>query len=70
MSENFIRETELQRKEAELEQVIQEYYRFDMSGLKAEIKKIFEAESGKVDNERLTKLKEIEKKFQTLTKLS
>lgn len=50
--------------------MIQEYYRYDMSGLKAEIKNIFEAETGKVDNERLTKLKEIEAKFQTLTKLS
>ena len=60
MSENFIRETELQRKEAELEQVIQEYYRYDMSGLKQEIKKTFEQESGKVDQERQAKLKEIE----------
>lgn len=50
--------------------MIQEYYRFDMSGLKADIKKTFEAETKKVDSERLTKLKEIEQKFQTLTKLS
>ena len=70
MSENFVRETELQRKEAELEQVIQEYYRYDMSGLKVEIKKIFEKETGKVDEERHMKLKEIEQKFKTLHKLS
>ena len=70
MSENHIRETELQRKEAELELVIQEYYRYDMSGLKAEINNILESEVSKVDEERKTKLNEIEKKFKTLHKLS
>ena len=70
MSGNSIKEAEIQQKEAELEQVIQEYYRYDMSGLKQEIKKNFEQESGKVDQERQAKLKEIEQKFKTLTKLS
>ena len=70
MSDNYIRETELQRKEAELEQVIQQYYRYDMSGLKTEIKKIFEKETSKVDEDRQMKLKEIEQKFSTLSKLS
>ena len=37
MSDGFIRETDLQRKEAELENVIKEYYAYDMSGLKSEI---------------------------------
>ena len=59
MSENYVRETELSRKEAELEQVIQEYYRYDMSSLKTEIKKIFEKETSQVDEERQLKLKEI-----------
>ena len=70
MSENHIRETELQRKEAELELVIQEYYRYDMSGLKAEINRILETEVKKVDEERKTKLNEIEKKFKTMHTLS
>ena len=70
MAENHIRETELQRKEAELELVIQEYYRYDMSGLKQEINRILETETKKVDEERKTKLNEIEKKFKTLHKLS
>ena len=70
MSENHIRETELQRKEAELELVIQEYYRYDMSGLKSEINRILESEVSKVDEERKTKLNDIEKKFKTLHKLS
>ena len=65
-----INETELQRKENELEQVIQEYYRYDMSGLKAEINRQLEAEVGRVDEERKIKLNEIEKKFKTLHKLS
>ena len=70
MSENHIRETELQRKEAELERVIEDYYRYDMSGLKAEINNILESEVRKVDEERKIKLNEIEKKFKTLHKLS
>jgi len=41
-----------------------------MSGLKSEIKKIFESETSKVDEERRLKLKEIEQKFKTLNKLS
>ena len=55
MSETFIRDTELQRKEAELEQVIQEYYRYDMSSLKTEINRILETETKKVDEERKMK---------------
>ena len=41
-----------------------------MSGLKAEINNILESEVSKVDEERKTKLNEIEKKFKTLHKLS
>ena len=70
MTESHIRETELQRKEAELEQVIQQYYKYDMSGLKAEINKILKQEVGKVEEERKAKLNEIEKKFKTLHTLS
>ena len=39
-------------KEAELEQVIQEYYNYDMSSLKAEINRILQSETSKVDSER------------------
>ena len=66
MSDNHIRDTEIQRKEAELEQVIREYYRYDMSGLKTEIKKLFEVEADKIDEERKIKQNEIKKKFATL----
>ena len=41
-----------------------------MSGLKQEINRILETETRKVDEERKTKLNEIEKKFKTLHKLS
>ena len=68
--DGFIRETDLQRKEAELENVIKEYYAYDMSGLKAEINSKLEQEVKKVDDERKMKLNEIDKKFKTIHKLS
>ena len=41
-----------------------------MSGLKAEINRLLETEVGKVEEERKSKLNEIERKFKTLHKLS
>ena len=68
--EGFIRETDIQRKEAELESVIKQYYEYDMSGLKSEINQKLEEEVKKVDDERKIKLNEIDKKFKTIHKLS
>jgi hypothetical protein len=49
MSKNGgITSSEIERKEAELEQVIEEYYRYDMAGLKAEINNILSNETQKV----------------------
>ena len=50
--------------------MIQQYYRYDMTGLKTEIRKIFDKETKMVEEERHAKLKEIENKFRTLHKLS
>ena len=57
-------------KEADLERAIQEYYRFDMTGLKNDVRKEFEKETSKVEEERQLKHKEIQQRFKTLTKLS
>lgn len=43
---------EIERKEAELEHVIQEYYRYDMAGLKAEINNILNNETDRLEKER------------------
>ena len=64
-----VTEAELQKKEAELEQVIQEYYNYDMSGLKAEINRILSSETSKVDKEREAKLAEIARKFSKIMSL-
>ena len=64
-----VTEAELQRKEAELEQVIQEYYNYDMTGLKAEINRILSTETSKVDKEREAKLAEIARKFSKIMSL-
>ena len=64
-----VTEAELQRKEAELEQVLQEYYNYDMSGLKAEVNRILQAETSKVDSERQAKLNEIARKFSKIMSL-
>ena len=64
-----VTEAELQRKEAELEQVIQEYYNYDMSGLKAEVNRILQSETSKVDSERQAKLNEIARKFSKIMSL-
>ena len=52
MKANFISETDIQQKEAELELIIQEYYRYDMGELKTKIKKVFDKELQSVDTER------------------
>ena len=44
-NQHHIRETDLQRKEAELEQVIQGYYRYDMSSLKQEVNRMLQKEN-------------------------
>ena len=64
-----VTEADLQRKEAELEQVIQEYYNYDMSSLKAEINRILQSETSKVDSERQAKLTEIARKFSKIMSL-
>ena len=64
-----VTEAELQKKEAELEQVIQEYYNYDMSGLKAEVNRILSSETSKVDKEREAKLAEIARKFSKIMSL-
>ena len=64
-----VTEAQLQNKEAELEQVIQEYYNYDMSSLKAEINRILQSETSKVDSERQAKLTEIARKFSKIMSL-
>ena len=64
-----VTEADLQRKEAELEQVIQEYYNYDMSSLKAEVNRILTSETSKVDAERQAKLTEIARKFSKIMSL-
>ena len=66
----MISETDIQRKEAELEQVITEYYKYDMSGLKGEIKRLLDSETEKLDAERRRKLEEISRKFTEISSLS
>ena len=65
-----MREKEIQSKEAELEQVIKEYYRYDMSGLKVEINNMLERETKQVGEEKRVKLEEIKRKFAKLNALS
>ena len=69
-SSKLYSETDIQRKEAELEQVITEYYKYDMTGLKAEIKRLLENETSKIDEDRKRKLEEIQRKFTDITSLS
>ena len=64
-----VTEADLQQKEAELEQVIHEYYNYDMSSLKAEINRILQTETSKVDSERQAKLTEIARKFSKIMSL-
>lgn len=63
MANRAISLAELERKEAELEQVIQEYYRYDMAGLKAEINNILQNETEKLEKDRAAKIREIDDKF-------
>ena len=65
-----MRDKEIQSKEAELESVIQEYYRYDMSGLKTEISRLLEAETKQVEEDKRVKLEEIKRKFSKLDALS
>lgn len=70
MSENYIRDKEIQQKEAELESVIQEYYRYNMSELKAEISRLLENETKQIDEDKRVKLDDIRRKFAELNALS
>jgi DNA-directed RNA polymerase beta' subunit len=63
MANKGISLSEIERKEAELEQVIQEYYRYDMASLKAEINNILSVETEKLERDRRAKAQEIEDKF-------
>ena len=69
MAHTGISLSDIERKEAELEQVIQEYYRFDMAGLKAEINQILNLETEKLTNEKEAKIKEIALKFKNIVSL-
>ena len=70
MTENHVREQQIQQKEAELEAVIKTYYNYDMSTLKAEITRMLENETSQVNEEKKAKLQEIQKKFAKLDGLS
>ena len=69
MANKGISLSEIERKEAELEQVIQEYYRYDMASLKAEINNILNIETDKLERDRKTKAQEIDEKFNQIVSL-
>jgi hypothetical protein len=69
MANKGISLSEIERKEAELEQVIQEYYRYDMAALKAEINNILSVETEKLERDRRAKAAEIDEKFNQIVSL-
>jgi len=54
-----VKEEQLKLKEEELQQLMKEYYLFDMGELREEINHILNQETSKIDDEKKEKLKEI-----------
>ena len=69
---NSIKEKDkvIQQKEQELNQLMTEYYAFDMQELKQEIDVILQNESDKVTKEKDNKLKEISNNFKRIMGLA
>ena len=65
-----ITEQDLIRKEQELEQAIRLYQSFDMRDLKDEVYHKLQQETAKIDKEARDRQREIQSKFEDITKLS
>ena len=66
----LLQEDDLKKKEAELEQAIAEYYRFDMEELKNKIVRMINMEVEKISDEKNSKELEINKRMNLIGSLS
>ena len=65
-----ISEQDVILKEQDLQFAIQQYYNFDLSGLKQEISTTLETETQKINREAQSKQLEIQAKFKDINKLA